>query len=99
MVELTSTEVYIEEIPSGFKSIIGVPTSITAFLGRACKGPSNSAIAVFSSSEFEEIFGGKYKQSDLAPNVKHFFNNGGKQAYIIRLVPKDSRKTSFFFNE
>ena len=31
--------VYIEEIPSGVRTITGVPTSITAFVGRAGKVP------------------------------------------------------------
>ena len=36
--------VYIEEIPSGVRTIIGVATSITAFLGRAKRGPDNIAV-------------------------------------------------------
>ena len=31
--------VYIEEIPSGVRTIMGVATSITAFIGRALRGP------------------------------------------------------------
>ena len=34
--------VYIEEIPSGVRTITGVATSITAFLGRAPWAPSMS---------------------------------------------------------
>jgi len=33
--------VYIEEIPSGVRTITGVATSITAFLGRALRGAIN----------------------------------------------------------
>ncbi len=37
--------VYIEEIPSGVRTITGVATSITAFLGRASAnlGPTNES--------------------------------------------------------
>ena len=31
--------VYIEEIPSSVRAITGVSTSITAFIGRALRGP------------------------------------------------------------
>jgi phage tail sheath protein FI len=31
--------VYIEEIPSGVRTITGVATSITGFVGRALRGP------------------------------------------------------------
>ena len=33
--------VYIEEIPSGVRTITGVATSITAFVGRALRGPTD----------------------------------------------------------
>ena len=36
--------VYIEEIPSGVHTITGVATSITAFVGRALRGPTDLAI-------------------------------------------------------
>ena len=31
--------VYVEELPSAVRTITGVPTSITAFVGRAWRGP------------------------------------------------------------
>ena len=34
--------VYIEEVPSGVRTITGVATSITAFVGRAKKGKLDS---------------------------------------------------------
>ena len=36
--------VYIEEVPSGVRTITGVATSITAFIGRAKRGPVNKAL-------------------------------------------------------
>ena len=38
---LTYPGVYIEEIPSGVRTITGVATSITAFVGRAFRGPTD----------------------------------------------------------
>lgn len=39
--QLTYPGVYIEEVPSGVRTITGVATSITAFVGRAARGPVN----------------------------------------------------------
>ncbi len=36
---LTYPGVYIQEVPSGVRTITGVATSITAFVGRAAAGP------------------------------------------------------------
>ena len=33
--------VYVEEIPSGVRTLTGVATSVTAFLGKAVRGPVN----------------------------------------------------------
>jgi phage tail sheath protein FI len=82
--------VYIEEIPSGVRTITGVATSITAFLGWAPKGPIDKAQLVLSWSDFERKFGGLDKRSLLGHAVSHFFANGGQRAYIVRLVTTGS---------
>jgi phage tail sheath protein FI len=38
--------VYIEEVPSEVRTITGVATSITAFIGRALRGPVNEPMWV-----------------------------------------------------
>ena len=38
--------VYIQEIPSGVRTITGVATSVTAFIGRALRGPDDTAVAI-----------------------------------------------------
>jgi phage tail sheath protein FI len=50
--------VYIEEIPSGVRTITGVATSITAFLGRALRGPTDDPVIINSYSDFDRQFGG-----------------------------------------
>jgi uncharacterized protein len=77
--------VYIEEIPSGVRTIVGVATSITAFLGRALRGPTNEAITINSYGDFERIFGGLWVESSLGYAVRDFYLNGGSQAIIVRL--------------
>src|SRR5215217_4576618 len=77
--------VYIEEIPSGVRTITGVATSITAFLGRTARGPVNEPTIVFSYSDFERSFGGLTVQYPLSYAVRDFYVNGGGQALIVRL--------------
>ena len=45
--------VYIEEIPSGVHTIVGVATSITAFLGRSQSGPVNLARTLTSFADWQ----------------------------------------------
>lgn len=87
---LTYPGVYIEEVPSGVRTITGVATSITAFVGWSAQGDANQATLVQSWSDFERGFGGLDSRSLLGYSVYHFFNNGGQQAYIIRLVANDA---------
>ncbi|HEY5139227.1 MAG TPA: phage tail sheath family protein, partial [Methylococcales bacterium] len=76
--------VYIEEIPSGVRTITGVATSIAAFVGWAPKGSSDRAELVLSWLDYERKFGGLDRRSLLGYAVYHFFANGGQQAYIVR---------------
>jgi len=82
--------VYIEEIPSGVRTITGVATSITAFIGRARRGPTDKdptkkAVTINSYADFERIFGGLWAESSLGFAVRDFYLNGGSQAIIVRL--------------
>jgi uncharacterized protein len=82
--------VYIEELPSGVRTITGVATSITAFSGWAPKGPTDRAEGVLSWPEYERKFGGLNADSLMSYAVYHFFSNGGQRAYIVRVVRTDS---------
>jgi phage tail sheath protein FI len=78
--------VYIEEIPSGVRTITGVATSIAAFAGWAAKGPTDEAGVVLGWQDFYRQYGGLDPRSLLGYAVSHFLANGGQQAYVIRLV-------------
>lgn len=77
--------VYIEEVPSGVRTITGVATSITAFIGRARRGPVNDPVRVQSSAEYERIFGALWRESTMGHAVSQFFQHGGKDALIVRV--------------
>jgi len=83
---LTYPGVYIEELPSGVHTITGVATSIAAFVGWAPQGPVNEARLVQSFPEFQATFGGLNANSNLGYAVNQFFDNGGQQAYIVRIA-------------
>jgi phage tail sheath protein FI len=81
---LTYPGVYIEEIPSGVRTITGVATSITAFVGRARRGPVDAPVRIQSQAEFARVFGGLWQPSTLGYAVGHFFQHGGGDALIVR---------------
>ncbi len=77
--------VYIEEIPSGVRTITGVATSITAFVGRTRRGPDNEPVTINSFADFERTFGGLWEQSTVGYAVRDFYRNRGSQAIVVRL--------------
>jgi uncharacterized protein len=85
-VAVTYPGVYIEEISSGVRTIVGVSTSVTAFVGWAAKGPTDRAELVLSWPDYVRKFGGLHRHSLMSYAVYHFFLNGGQRARVIRIV-------------
>ncbi len=77
--------VYIQEVPSGVRTITGVATSITAFVGRALRGPVNEPTVINSFADYERRFGGLWVDSTMSYAVRDFYMNGGSQAVIVRV--------------
>src|SRR5262245_38257832 len=84
-VQPTYPGVYIEEIPSGVHTIIGVATSITAFLGRTERGPANEATTLTSFGDYERTFGPLNPSYPVSYTIRDFFDNGGGMAIVVRL--------------
>jgi uncharacterized protein len=80
--------VYVEEIPSGVRTITGVATSIAAFVDFFPQGPTgpSNAVQIFSYADFERQFGGLSANSEASYAIQQFFLNGGSTAYVIRVV-------------
>jgi uncharacterized protein len=91
-VALLHPGVYIEEVSSGVRSISGVATSIALFIGWAPRGPTDSAMRISSYAEFERAYGGLDGRADvfLGYAVKSFYDNGGTDAYILRIAHTDA---------
>ncbi len=78
--------VYIEEVPSGVRTITGVSTSVTAFIGFTTRGPVNRGERVLSYGDFERKFGGLDGSSPVSYAVRQFFQNGGSEAVVVRVA-------------
>jgi hypothetical protein len=89
-VQTTYPGVYIEEIPSGVRTITGVATSITAFVGRAASGPTDDPVFITSFADYERRFGGLDVESPMSYGVRDFYLNGGSQALIVRVLHDDA---------
>ncbi len=55
-------------------------------MGRTLKGPVNRPVAISSFSDFQHIFGGLWQPSPLSYAVDHFFENGGRRAFVVRVA-------------
>jgi len=78
--------VYVQEVPSGVRTIVGVGTSIAMFLGRAKTGQMNVPVQCLSYEDFVRAFSAADAGSDLMRAVKLFFTNGGTQCYVMRIA-------------
>jgi phage tail sheath protein FI len=99
--EYLAPGVYVEETSFRAKSIEGVGTSTTAFVGPTRKGPIASATEppelLTSFVDFERVYGGladlRFGTADpgtdtigfLAHAVRAYFNEGGSRLYVARV--------------
>src|SRR5712691_3483619 len=82
----SSTGLRIADIPTGPPPLIsGAPTSIALFVGWAPSGPAE-ALPLSSFRDFEQKFGGPDARSLLGYAVRHFYDNGGANAFVLRIV-------------
>lgn len=83
--------VYVEEIPSGVKPIEAVGTSIAAFVGAVKKGPAGEPELIHSWDDYQNTFGPIASGNDaMGLAISAFYLNGGKDAYVARLVSTSS---------
>lgn len=90
MPEYLAPGVYVEETSFRAKSIEGVGTSTTGFVGPARKGPMGGTPELLTSfGDFERIYGGldnlEYGTNFLAHSVRAYFDNGGSRLYVARV--------------
>lgn len=78
--------VYIEEIPSGVRTITGVSTSIGLFVGRTKQGPLKKPTLCLNFTDFVRTFSADTTSGDMPRQVRLFFENGGTQCYVMRIA-------------
>jgi phage tail sheath protein FI len=91
---LTYPGVYIEELPSGVHTIVGVATSNTAFIDWFPKGPVLTATRVTSWLDFVRQFGGLHQGSEASYAIQQYYRNGGQIAWVIRVTSVDASGAS-----
>ena len=90
MPEYLAPGVYVEETSFRSKSIEGVSTSTTGFVGLTRKGPVGLAPELVTSyPDFQRMYGGFDDLATglnyVAHGVKAFFDNGGGRLYVSRV--------------
>src|SRR5262245_51968329 len=96
MPEYLAPGVYVEEVSFRAKSIEGVGTTVTGFIGPTRYGPVGGTPELLPSfADFERIYGGvdglTFGGSDdpqpnfMAHAVRGFFDNGGSKLYTTRV--------------
>jgi len=59
---------------------------LTAFVGRTLRGPVDRPVRVRSFADFQRHYGGLWQPSPLSYAVEHYFEQGGRQAVIVRVA-------------
>ena len=93
MPEYLAPGVYVEEIEMGGKPIEGVSTSTAGFIGETERGPVEPRLRT-GFEDFKRLYGSYIPSSHLPYSVEGFFVNGGKRAFIARVVGKNSKEAS-----
>lgn len=86
MAERLHPGVYVEERTGGLAPIQGVSTSNFGIVGFTTKGPTDIATLETSFTSFDRDFGSFTADSQVPTHVFAFFANGGRRAYVVRVV-------------
>jgi uncharacterized protein len=105
MPEQSFPGVYVEEVLKGLHPIEGVSTSTVGFVGATKRGPTSPTL-VTSWAEFEQTFGGfidvpplNHPHCYLPYAVRGFFDNGGRRAYVARVVGRNGAADAAILHE
>jgi uncharacterized protein len=80
------SDIEISEQSGADHPIDRLATHVVAFVGRTLKGPIHRPVAVGSFAEFQQHFGGLWQPSTVSYAIEQFFENGGRRAYVVRVV-------------
>jgi uncharacterized protein len=89
----TGGGIAVTEAAGADQPIVRLPSATTGFVGRALRGPVNRAVRVRSFADYQQVFGGLWQPSMLSYAVEQFFDNGGCEAVIVRVINGGARAT------
>jgi hypothetical protein len=79
--------------PGADTAIARVSGAVTAFVGRTLRGPVNRPVRLKSFAEYQQVFGCLWQPSPLSYSVEQFFDGGGREAVVVRVVNGGARAT------
>lgn len=96
MPEVSYPGVYVEELTSSSRRIVGLDFSTVGFVGPALSGPVGIVSDLLQSiADFERVYGGlddldvvlpsPWNRNHLALAVRAFFENGGARLHVVRI--------------
>lgn len=86
MLEPSLASIEFAAASSAEQPIARASAQLTAFVGRTLRGPLHQPIIVRSFADFQQQFGGLWQPSPLSYAVEHFFEQGGRQAVVVRVA-------------
>lgn len=76
------------------RTIEGVSTSNTAFVGYFPRGPMNEPFRITSFDDFKRNFGGLDPSSETSYAIQMYYQNGGGVAFVVRVASGNSSQAS-----
>jgi len=89
-IALTYPGVYVEEVSSGVRTITSVSTATALFIGWAARGATDRAVRLTSFPDYVRQYGKLDSRTLLGYSVKQFYDNGGSDAYVLRITESDA---------
>lgn len=93
MAQYARPGVYIEERLSTANAASVQTLETAVFMGSISRGPSTPT-RVSSWAEFSRYYGGFEQTGDLPHALYQYFNNGGRNAYVYRVLPSSGAITA-----
>jgi phage tail sheath protein FI len=85
--------VYVNETPLQSRVNVSFSTSTAAFFGEASRGPVEPTL-VSSWSQYQSLFGPVSPSYELGYALYHYFSNGGRNAYVTRVLSEDATSST-----
>src|ERR1700693_599951 len=85
MPELVVSDIDSERLARPQPAIERAATAVTAFVGRALKGPVDQPITLASFDDYQRIFGGLWQPATLSYAVEQYSENGGRSCSVVRV--------------